>query len=226
MSRESNSNFKSHYEDWRKTRINKVLQNFETSFFQNKTILEVGCGYGDIGKFFTELGSNVIFTEGRSEHIPVIQENNPNSLVLNINHENIWKIDIDGDKNKKFDMIIHFGLLYHLDKWEQDLQCALNQTDLIILETEVADSNEIIEFKLTDPLGYDQAVGESRICTRPSASYIESVFERNNFSYKRYDDEDLNSSFHNYTWKVEETDRGKNREWYGFRRFWIAKRKK
>lgn len=218
--------FGNHYEDWRQKRIKKILDIFGKDYFKNKLMLEVGCGYGDIGKYFREeIGAEVVFTEGRQEHLPIIADNNPGARILHFDHENEWKIAFAEDSpQKKFDAIIHFGLLYHLDNWKQDLECTLKQSDLIILESEVADSNEKIEHKLTDGYGYDQSITQSRCSTRPSAAYVESVFTDNGFSFKRYDDTDLNSSFHIYDWIVSESNKTQDWNHRGYRRFWVARR--
>jgi SAM-dependent methyltransferase len=219
------SEFGNHYEEWRQKRIQKILNIFGKDYFKQKLILEVGCGYGDIGKYFREKeGANVIFTEGRQEHLPIIADNNPGAQIIHLNHENAWKVEFHDFPDKRFDAIIHFGLLYHLDNWKQDLECALEHSDLIILESEVADSNEKIEHKLIDSNGYDQAISDSRRSTRPSAPYIESVFLENGFSFIRYDDSDLNSFFHTYDWAVTESDKTKSWDQRGYRRFWVAKK--
>lgn len=223
MKREENGRFMDHYRGWRPTRIKKIENIFGTEFFKDKTILELACGYGDIGKHFREnYGSIVTFAEGREEHLPFIQENNPDSEVLHLDQENNWNL------NKKFDIIIHFGVMYHLDNWKQDLECTMKHTDLIILESEIADTNKVVELKIVDPKGYDQAINDNGIATRPSASYVEKVFEENGFSYVRYDDADLNDGIHRYNWEVSGDA---DREGYtrnhggGLRRFWVARRK-
>jgi hypothetical protein len=223
MNRETNHKFLEHYQSWRPNRISKIEKIFGQEFFKNKTILELACGFGDIGKHFREkLGANVCFAEGRKQHLPVILENNPDCEVLHLDQEDDWNLD------RKFDIIIHFGVMYHLDNWKQDLECALKHTDLIILESEIANSNEVIEKKVTDPDGYDQALNKKKIATRPSASYVEKVFEDCGFEFTRYDDADLNDDTHRYDWPVTgNADRDDYTRYddVGLRRFWVAKRK-
>jgi SAM-dependent methyltransferase len=223
MKREENHKFMDHYRTWRPTRIRKIEKIFGESFFKDKTLLELACGFGDIGKHFREnRGAVVTFAEGRKEHLSFIEENNPGAEVLHLNQEYLW------DLKRKFDIIIHFGVMYHLDNWKQDLECALKHTDLIILESEIADSNKVFEAKVIDPISYDQAINGKRIATRPSASYVEKVFEDNGFIFIRYDDADLNDGLHRYDWKVtgdaEKPGYGRN-DGGGMRRFWVARRK-
>jgi SAM-dependent methyltransferase len=211
-----NDLFKGDYINWRETRIKKIEEIFEKEFFINKSILELGCGYGHVGKYFQEiLKSKVTFSEGNKSFIKHIQENNPDCEVLHLDQDKPWNL------NKKFDIIIHWGVLYHLDNWKEDLLSTMNHSNLIFLESEVANSDdENYEFKLQDHDGYDQAVNTTG--TRPSSNFIEKIILQNNFSFKRYDDISLNSEQHRYNWKV--TNQTEIIEDYGKRRFWILER--
>ena len=223
MDRTGNSNFMDHYRTWRPTRIRKIENLFPPETFKNKTILEVGCGYGDIGKYFIEKYNSIVtFTEGREEHISYIKENNPDSIVILQNHDTNWNL------NKKFDVLIHFGLLYHLNNWQNDLICSMNHSDLILLESEIADSNDVDgHFVVSEGIGYDQSL--TTIAVRPSASNVERVIRENGFEFIRYDDSDLNDGYHVYDWKVtgaaDATGKGRG-EGIATRRFWVIRRKK
>lgn len=216
--------FSGHYEDWRRKRITKIENIFGKDFFKEKSILELACGYGAIGKHFREnLKSIVTFAEGRQEHHQNIRENNPDSEIILLNQENEWNL------NKKFDVLIHFGVLYHLDNWRQDLKCTMNHSDIIILESEIADTfNENAEFKYKDSIELDQALSESRIATRPSAQLVEKEIIKNGGTYIRYDDADLNSSIHVYDWVVsgeaDKTSTYNKDTGIGKRRFWVIKK--
>lgn len=223
MNREDNPKYLQHYRTWRQKRIEKIEKIFGENFFNKKTILEVACGFGDIGKHFREKrGAVLTFAEGREEHLPFIKENNPNSEVIHLNQEYKWNL------KRKFDAIIHFGVMYHLDNWKMDLDCTLKHSDLIILESEIADSNKLIEKKIIDPESYDQAINEKKIATRPSASYVEKIFSDNGFDYIRYDDADLNDGIHCYDWQVTGNADKENYGRFdgsGLRRFWVARKK-
>lgn len=223
MEREQGGRFMDHYRGWRPKRIQKIEQIFGKEFFKDKTILELACGYGDIGKHFKEnLGAKVTFAEGREEHIPHIIENNPECEVIHLNQENPWQLE------EKFDIIIHFGVMYHLENWKQDLECTLKHSNLIILESEIADSYDPkFEQKFIDPESYDQSIHPDRKATRPSAGYVESVFKENGFSFVRYDDSDLNDGLHRYDWLVTgnaERPGVTRNDGGGLRRFWVARK--
>lgn len=92
----------------------------------------------------------------KSELVAEICRSNPNRIVHQVNHENIWSIP------KRFDFIIHWGLLYHLDNWRQDLGCALNHLKsdgYLSLESEVLDTSDDIEVKVDENLN-DQSSHE------------------------------------------------------------------
>lgn len=214
--------FEKHYVEWREKRIAKIEKIFDKEYFGGKTLLEVGCGYGQIGKHFRELGATVDFTEGREEHLPFIKENNPNSGVYNINHNDSWSLD------KRYDMVIHFGLLYHLTNWQQDLECTFKHSDTVVLETEILDSlKEDGHYNARDGGGYDQALNTYEFAVRPSAKFVERVIKENGFTFMRYDDMDLECTYHSYVWK----ESGLHDELGGYfpgtiatRRFWVCRK--
>lgn len=199
--------FNGHYDVWRMKRIDKILSIFSKEYFQSKKILELGAGFGGNGKIFESFGANVTYAEGLQENFDKIIGN---------------KILLDQDKkwnlNETFDIVIHWGVLYHLDNWQQDLECTLNHTNCIFLESEVSDSDDPnFEIK-TQEAGYDQAL--NKIGSRPSANKIENFLLSKGAKFTRYDDSDLTADFHCYDWKVTNS-----KSWrHGLRRFWVVTR--
>ena len=210
--------FADHYIDWRAKRISKILEIFNKDFFNHKTILELGFGFGDIGKEFISLGADVTFAEGRADHCKILKERFSNSKIINLNQNETWELE------NRFDIVIHWGVLYHICDWKRDLASTLRHSDLIFLESEVSDSDDPnfdLKVKENDGYekgGYDQAL--DGIGSRPSADNIELFIKELGFSVERFDDENINSSFHQYNWKVNNT----NTWQHGLRRFWIIKK--
>lgn len=204
--------FDGHYNDWRVKRINFIEKLYGKSFFRDTTILELGCGHGHIGRYLqNQLGARVTFADSRLEHLDVIKGVMPNADTVCFDQNSPW------DLGRKFDLIIHWGVLYHLDNWRQDLECAVNHSSMIFLESEVCDSEDFeFEIKLPAVEGYDQDCGE--YSTRPSAAAIEDKLIECNLLYRRFDSPELNSEFHCYDWESTNS----NKWTQGQRRFWIV----
>jgi SAM-dependent methyltransferase len=206
--------FDNHYEEWRMRRINKMLELKGIDYFKDKTILELGGGHGDIGAFFAELGAEVLCLEGRIQNV-----NFARLKHRKINNFQCKQFDLEKDFLEwgHFDIIINFGLLYHLkkEKVNNHIKCCIKMSDEIFLETVVLDSmyNTIIDYG--DPQGNDEAVNSSG--NRMSSSYIENIFEQNEFKIIRCFTKDLDTTLHNYSWKPKYDNRvAKN-----LRRFWF-----
>lgn len=204
--------FLDHYNDWRVKRVSFVERLYGQSFFRDKTILELGCGHGHIGRYLhNQLGAKVTFADGRQGHLDTVKEVMPEAETILIDQNYPW------DLKRTFDLIIHWGVLYHLDNWRQDLESTALHTKLLFLESEVCDSEDFeYEVKVPQVDGYDQDLG--KFSTRPSAAAIEDKLIEVGFMYHRFDSKDLNAHFHRYDW--EPTNSG---TWTkGNRRFWIA----
>jgi hypothetical protein len=205
--------FNGHYDDWRKKRIDKIVSIYGKDFFDGKTILELGAGTGKNGLMFAAMGAKVTYAEARQEHLNVLLSNNPNVETILLDQDAEWNL------GRKFDIVIHWGVLYHLDNWKRDLSCTIKHSNLIFLESIVCVSDDPnFEVKLHEE-GYDQAL--HNIGSRPSAPMIESHLNQIGCTFTRYDDGDLNSSSHKYDWVVSETDQRDIA--MGCRRFWIVK---
>jgi len=211
--------FDGHYDDWRQTRYDKIISLFGADYFSGKTMLELGCGLGKLGMMFDKLGTKVTFTDGRPEHL-----DNFSKLYGKHHKYETIVMDQDGkwDLERKFDIVLHTGVLYHLKNWQQDLAQAVKHTkSVMILETEVANSSDdSYEFKQEEMPYYDQAL--NGIGIRPSAAFIEKYLTSLGVAFTRYDDSDLNTTYHKYDWPVfsghvGEFAGGKNR------RFWIVR---
>lgn len=202
-----------HFIAWREARIKKLVSILGLDWFNGKNILELGCGFGHIGKELKKLGSVVTFAEGRREYIPYIMDDNSDSEIYVIDNDRPWSLD------KQFDLVVHWGLLYHLKYWEKDIMNCLRHTNLVSIETEVVDSDDqFLEIEVKED-HYDAALNS--IGVRPSVGNIENFLKSLGCELKRYDDADLNSSYMVYDWKSGSFPR----QWkLGHRRFWMVKK--
>jgi SAM-dependent methyltransferase len=186
-----------------------VLENMPNNFFKNKKLLELGCGYADLGNEFFKLGACVTSCDVRNEHIEVVKIKYPhlNARIFDAETDNI---------PTKYDIILHWGLLYHLNDIERHLSDVCKNCDFLLLETEVSDSDDD-QFVIKLPeAGFDQAFHE--VGTRPSPGYVEKLLKNNGFNYTVIKDKILNSDFHVYDWDIKNSNNWEG----GLRRFWIC----
>ena len=203
--------FAGHYDGWRLSRMNGLDKYVSSDFWNNKTLFELGAGHSDIGFLFHQKGCKVTSSDIREEHLSVAKSKYPQL--------NIIKFDCDKDIiNTHYDIILHWGVLYHINNIETNIENVCNMCDYLILETEVCVSDDIISVKVNEG-GYDQAFHS--IGTRPSEKYVEQLLSKNGFEFKLIKDPILNSSIHKYDW---DTIQGFNINMFnhGYRRYWIC----
>lgn len=200
--------FRGHYDGWTQSRINCIKKYIDPEFFKNKTMFEVGCGNGIIGNLFYDMGCDVTSTDVRQEHITTTKSKYPNLKTA------IFDCNTDALVTK-YDIILHWGTLYHLENIERHMSNILQFCDYIFLESEIIysmDNDYITEYEC----GYDQSINNKG--TIPSQSYVEKLLTKSNFNYEMIVDNILNYDFHKYDWV---SDNSKKRI-YGHRRFWIC----
>jgi predicted RNA methylase len=201
--------FVGHYIEWRKSRMAGIKKYIQEDFFKSKTLLELGCGCGDIGNEFSQLGTIVSCCDARKEKIEIVKKRYPeiNTFLY------------DGDKEKieiKYDIILHWGLLYHLHEIENHLENILKKCDILLLETEISNSTVDTHYIKTEEKGSDQAYNSIGI--RPSQSYVEKIIKKNGFNYLLIKDPILNTENHKYNLELQNT----NTYEQGKRRYWIC----
>ena len=184
------------YDFWRVRRCNKLLEIYGVDYFKRKKILELGAGHGDIGAFFAELGAQVLCLDGRIQNVNFATLKHRN--VPNIKFEQ-FNLENDFSSFGKFDLIINFGLIYHLRNVETHLKCCFLATDEVMVETVVCDSTDPhkIVFCNERPEVDEEALEGTG--SRPSPFYIERIAKENNFEVIRYFTADLNSGQENAT---------------------------
>ena len=208
-----------YYDEWKDKRVNKIQNTFGRDWFCGKSVLELGAAHGDIGLHFLKLGADVLFADVRIEHLRTINQklfelnHNPKTIVLDQNK----RYDLD----RKFDLILHTGVLNHLDDWKQDLECAINHTNLMILESMVSVKNYVSNFSQED---------------------VENHLSDLGCKFFRFDTSDLNTDWswdsdllgvnlltkHIYDWNYEQYEMGyykinhSKKDNIHFRRMWLV----
>jgi hypothetical protein len=219
--------FHNDYNLWRINRVRKVESILGREWFRGKKVLELACGTANIGAYFQSLGADVTVADARQEHLDLAKKNF-NLKTLYINQDTTWTTD------EKYDLAIHFGVLYHLDNWQQDLESAMAVTDLMFLESVVANTDDpAFEYKLEEDCSDGQS-SYSGIATVVSASNVERKLRGLGCEYQRFDHPDLDMPrrrLYQYSWLVTDDIDGyetavtfEDRPLYGGRRLWLVKK--
>jgi SAM-dependent methyltransferase len=215
-----NNIFNYSYDDWRIKRINKTLEIYGIDWFKGKSILELGGGLGEIGAFFADLGANVISLDGRQQNVNFATLKH--RRVVNFK---CAKFDLDDDFSHfgRFDLIINFGVLYHLRNVDEHLKCCFKMSDEIILETVVCDSTDPHKIFYCDENSRMNSMALNGVGSRPSPFYIERIAAENGFRPVRHFSTDLNSGYqYSYDWRHKNNNRLGDQ--WKLRRFWLLKR--
>jgi len=205
--------FGEHYYGWRMKRIKRIIKHYGLTWFEKKKILELGCGYGDIGMAFVALGADCTFVEARDSHINEMRarySDYPKEKLLVANLDGPWPF------KESFDLVLHLGLLYHLNNWEESIKEVAARSSNMVLETEVCDSDDPDFILQINEEGYDQSF--TGIGSRPSGPAVEKILHECGFKFQRLTDDSCNSTPHVYDWKIANTgDHGP-----AFRRLWFC----
>ena len=210
--------FKTHYADWQTRRFKVVENELETHLSQfgkeqkGKSSLELGAGHGEFSRLLKAKGFICHVAEARPEHLEFMRN------TLNLDGYHLFDGDHPEIPINDVDVVIHFGLLYHLTNPLEHLNWCLNNIkfSIMFLETEVFnDDNPDLVFRMQEK-GYDQAF--NGIGGRPTSAGITKVIDANGLKHKRLDIQELDSDFHDYSWS-EETLRVSWKP--GLRRFWV-----
>lgn len=195
-------------------KIKMILDHFGYPFFNGKSVLDLGCGHGDIGAAFYRLGSKVVCVDARTEHVKLAGKKHPGITTMCVDLDKEWPFD-------SFDIILDLDLVSHLKNFENHFRNVCNTTKHIVLECAVCDSDDpyycptLSENKLT----YDQSF--NGFSSRPTAAMVERILTELGFEFKRYDYSKLNLGKVIYDWRVHNTGTTDPNK----RRFWIAKKK-
>ena len=203
------------YDQWRQSRLNHLISVFGMEWFRGKKIIEFGCGYGHTSLFLNNLGAECLACEARESSIKIMQDRNlPIKLCQLNNDDPSWS---NCFTDNQFDLAIHWGLLYHIQNWEQDIINSLRISKCLSLETAVLTNDDNYLVRERAECGDDQAYLGTGTCT--TASHIEKHLFLHGHSFKRYDDPSLNSGQYIYDWIPDNESRWDDRH----RRMWIVK---
>jgi 2-polyprenyl-3-methyl-5-hydroxy-6-metoxy-1,4-benzoquinol methylase len=212
--------FDKSYDLWRVRRIDKMLEIYGIDHFNGLRVLELGCGHGEIGAFLAQLGADVLSVDGRIHNI--------NHARLKYRHLDrlrfaLLNLEEDFEALGRFDLIVNFGLIYHLKGVDRHLRRCFRMSDDILLESVVCDSLDpwTILYREEDPrIDEESLLG---IGSRPSPAYIERLARDAGFWIDRHFTADLNVP-PQFCYDWEHRDDGAPNDDFVKRRFWRLRR--
>lgn len=192
---EENEVFGGWFNEWRKVRVKKLENILGKDWFEGKSILELGAGFGNVGLYFKSLGADVTMTDARAECLEVILDKDPDANITLLDQDGHWEF------KEQYDLVIHFGLSYNLRNWKRDLVNTINSSkQYVAFETAVNKFSHDICFQIKDYHPHHIYHGPMNgVGSLPSISSIENILSP--YEYTRYDDEDLNVNNLIYTKK-------------------------
>ena len=116
-------------------RMSYILEQIKDREIKNLKILDVGCGGGIICEPLARLGAKVTGIDFAPNNIIAAKiHSKKNKLKINYINKDIEKSKLD----EKFDIILMFEVLEHLDNWKKtikNIKKNLNKNGLIIIST-------------------------------------------------------------------------------------------
>ncbi|MBN9590185.1 MAG: hypothetical protein BGN85_11420 [Alphaproteobacteria bacterium 64-11] len=210
------------YAGWRLARLNKMLEIYGIDYFRGRKVLELGAGHGDIGAFLADLGADVLCLEGRIQNVNFARLKH--RKVSGVRFER-FNLEEDFSRFGRFDLIVHFGLLYHLRHVDDNLKCCFSMTDDVVMETAVLDATDPQRIVYCDERKDVEEEALDGTGSRPSPFYVERIAGESGFTVQRYFSPDLNSGdYFYYDWKHLNNERGAGSGDFRLRRFWRFQR--
>ena len=116
-------------------RMSYILEQINNRNIKNLKILDVGCGGGIICEPLARLGAKVTGIDFAPNNIKAAKiHSKKNKLKINYIYKDIEKSKLDA----KFDIILMFEVLEHLDNWKKtikNIKKNLNKNGIVIIST-------------------------------------------------------------------------------------------
>jgi SAM-dependent methyltransferase len=206
-----------HYRESELTRLLNLFAHVNASRWKAMKVLEVGAGLGRIGDAFQQLGFDITSTDGRPEHVDRMRSRGRKAHVLDL--------DDAGCSFEGFDLVIAFGVLYHLSRPEPFIDKCGRSAKVLVLETVVSDNPEPVLRSITEPSGWsgaDQAL--HREGCRPSPAWVERACMAAGFDLVQDISSPLaNWSTGSYDWKPRGTGEWR-RNGANLRKMWVCEK--
>lgn len=131
-----------HYQQINQARLNHLAQLGLP--LDNRVVLDVGSGPGDMAQFFVQRGNRVLCVDGREDNIAQMRERYPDLEGHHCDVQVPHSLDAFGP----VDIVFCYGLLYHVENPIQVLRNLAAVTgDLLLLSTIICDAKRpLVQF--------------------------------------------------------------------------------
>jgi len=143
--------------------------------FSYKKVFETGCGgRGDITRYLLSKNAIVTLNDCREENIKALLN------VLNVNLDyNTWDLNKEVPLDKKFDIIICYGTLYHLNKPEEAIINFSNLcNEFLVISTITSGQNDESINIIGENVQMNNQAGDGYGC-RPGRLFIYNTLKKN-----------------------------------------------
>jgi SAM-dependent methyltransferase len=207
-----------YYRESELARLANLFAHVDVGRWKGMKVLEVGAGFGRFGDAFHHLGFDVTSSDGRTEYVERMTARGRRAFRLDL--EQVMPQDLAG-----YDLVIAFGVLYHLENPARLLDACGRSAKVLLLETAVSDKLEPTLNPLPEATGWfgpDQAL--SGTGCRPSPSWVEATVREAGFAQVR----DISSPIANWVvgafdWEPRNSGESR-RDGVNLRKMWICEK--
>lgn len=206
------------YREAELARLANLFAHVDLERWRGYRVLEVGAGLGHLGDALRQVGFDVTSSDGRPKHVEIMRKAGKKAEVIDLDA-------VTPEQLAGYDLILAFGVLYHLAQPERFLTLCGEQARVLLLETAVLDRTQPVLEMVNEPRGrrgQDQAL-DSRAC-RPSPAWVEQTCRAAGFDSVR----DISTALANwgigvFDWRVRDDGEteydGKN-----LRKMWVCEK--
>lgn len=142
-----------------------------------RSALDVGCGVGDSSKFLLEEGFDVVAVDGRRENVAEAGRRYPEAKFLTANAE-----DLPAGELGIFDLVLCFGLLYHLENPFRTIRSLSALTSKVLLVESMCAPGKEPSMQLLDEFRADDQ-GLDYIAFYPTEACLVKMLYRAGFPH-------------------------------------------
>ncbi len=204
-----------HYLHTVQKRYEYIIEKKGEAFFKGKTLLEVGCFFGDFANLFSKHCSAITC----SDLGPQLDSWGKAIKLYSHRPEFTFKVcDLNtGFPTGHWDICLNLRSLHHLEDPAVAVKRMAKAADFFIIESGVLDSSDpkLAPARWTTKNAYLKRAEQPRVV--PTREFLESQFEKNGLAFERLTDLKV-SSKRIYDFKVTEDGEYKK----GYSGFWFA----